>query len=102
MSRIGSSGGSSTGGGGSGNVTGLPPTDVQAIARWVDTGGTTIENSPNTFIQDSGAIQAAGFITDRVVTEQITIPTDYTMLAANLVITTGEIVIEADGELLII
>jgi hypothetical protein len=102
MSRIGSSSAQSSGGG-SGNVTGVPPTDVNAIARWNNTSGTSIKNSPGTFVQDGGAIQASGFITDRSVTTLISIPNEYSMIAPELEIElTGAIEIELDGELIII
>lgn len=85
-----------------GVVTGLPPTDVRAIARWADTTGTTIENSPGTLIQDSGAIQANGFIGSRSITTLISIPSGSYMVAAELEIEPlGAIEIELDGELII-
>ena len=102
MARIGS-GGSSTSGVSPGNVTGIPPTTVGAIARWEDTSGTTIENSPGTLVQDGGAIEASGFITNRSITTLIHIPTEYSMIAPELEIElTGSIEIEPDGELIII
>lgn len=88
---------------GSGNVTGFPPTDIGAIARWADTAGTEIENSAGTFVQDSGAIQMQASLSDRVITGQVDIPTDYSMLASNVIIeTTGQIIINVDAELLIL
>jgi len=89
--------------GGSGGVTGVPPTTSQAIARWVDTGGTTIEDSPGTFVQDGGAIQASGFLTNRSITTQVIIPSLYSWIAPELEIElSGSIFIEPDGELIII
>jgi hypothetical protein len=90
-------------GGGSGNVIGLPPTDINAIARWADTSADSIKNSPGTLIQDGGAIQAAGFIGNRSVTTLISIPSEYYMIAAELELElTGAIQLEADGELIIL
>lgn len=87
----------------SGNVTGFPPTDPRAIARWVDTAGTQIENSPGTLVQDGGAIQASGFITNRSVTTLVSVPSQYSWIAPELEIElTGSIEIEPDGELIII
>lgn len=87
----------------SGNVTGLPPTDIRAIARWADTGADTIENSPGTLVQDGGGIQANGFITKRSVTTLVSIPTGETMIAPELEIElTGSIELELDAELIII
>jgi hypothetical protein len=86
----------------SGTVTGIPPTTITAIARWADTTGTTIENSL-ALIQDGGAIQASGFLTNRSVTTLISIPSEFSMIAPELELElTGEIDIEADGELIII
>lgn len=88
---------------GNGNVTGLPPTDIRAIARWSDITGTTIENSPGTLIQDGGAIEASGFITQRSVTTLVTIPSGESWIAPELELeVTGSIEIEIDGELIII
>lgn len=86
-----------------GNVTGLPPTTIDAIARWADTTGTTIKNSPGTFIQDGGAIQASGFLTTRSVTTLVSVPSGESWIAPELEIElTGAIEIELDGELIII
>lgn len=88
---------------GTGNVTGLPPTDINAITRWADTTGTTIKNSPNTLVQDGGAIEASGFITDRSITTAVSVPSEYSWIAPELEIElSGSIEIEADGELIII
>lgn len=97
MSRIGSSTGKN------GNVSGVPPTDVNAIARWDNTTGTLIKNSPGTYIQDGGAIQASGFITNRTVSTLVSVPSGQTWIAPELEIElTGAIEIELDGELVII
>lgn len=87
---------------GTGNVTGVPPTDINAITRWADTTGTTIKNSPGTKVQDSGAIEAQGFLTQRSVANLVTIPSGESWIAPELEIDGGSIEIEADGELIII
>lgn len=88
---------------GSGNVTGVPPTDINAIARWDDTAGTIIKNSPGTYIQDSGAINAQGFISHRTVTSLVTVSTGDSWIAPSLTIAPGGvIVLESDSELIII
>lgn len=88
---------------GSGNVTGVPPTDINAIARWDDTAGTIIKNSPGTYIQDGGGIQASGFLTERSVTTLVSIPSSFSWIAPELEIESGgSIEIELDGELIII
>jgi hypothetical protein len=87
----------------SGNVTGVPPTTIGAIAQWADTIGETIANSPGTFVQPGGSIQAGGFIGNRSITTTISIPAEYYMIAAELELEpTGSIQLEADGELIII
>jgi hypothetical protein len=93
----------STSGGGSGTVTGIPPTNIGAIARWADTTGTTIENSPDTNVQDSGAIEAQGFISERNVNGTVTVNTDETWIAPGLTMQPGSnIIIAAGGQLLIL
>lgn len=102
MARIGASGngGATTGASG---VNGVPPTDIDAIARWNDTTGTTIKNSPGTLVQDGGAIQSNGFITQKNITTLISIPTGYSMIAPELEIElSGSIEINADASLIII
>ena len=87
----------------SSGVVGIPPTTIDAIARWADTTGTTIKDSPGTFIQDGGAIQASGFMGNRSITTLVHIPSEYYMEAAELEIElSGAIEIEPDGELIIL
>lgn len=88
---------------GSGNVTGIAPTDIRAIARWNDTSGTTIENSPGTLVQDSGAIEAQGFITNRIVTGTVVVNTNESWISPSLVIQPGGmILLSPDSELILI
>lgn len=87
----------------SGGVTGIPPTTIDAIARWADTTGTTIKDSPGTFVQDGGSIQASGFMGNRSITTLVHIPSDYYMESAELEIElSGAIEIEPDAELIIL
>jgi hypothetical protein len=91
-----------TPGSGSGNVTGIPPTTIGAIAVWADTLGTTIENSL-TNVQNSGAIEAQGFISERNVNGTVTVHTDETWIAPGLTLQSGaNVIIASGGELLII
>lgn len=102
MSRVQTSNGASTGGSGTGNVTGIPPTGIRDIAIWADTTGTTIEDS-GSLVQVGGAIQSPGFLTDRSVTTVVSVPSYYSWIAPELQIElSGAIEIEADGELIII
>lgn len=104
MPRIGSSGtgGASNGGGGSGNVTGLPPTDVGAIARWVDTTGSTIQNSPGTLVQDGGMIQAQGFAFNRQILNDIVVPNHYTMMNTDIEMVSGDLTLLGSAVLLLL
>lgn len=87
---------------GSGNVTGIPPTTPTAIARWVDTLGTTIENSL-ALVQDGGAIEAQGFITERTVTATVLVNSGESWIAPSIVIAPGGVVIlSPDAELILV
>lgn len=89
-------------GAGSGNVTGLPPTDINAIARWNDTTGTTIKNSPGTYIQDGGAIQAQALIENRQIDTTINIPTNYTWVSDAIEMQPGGTITMQPGSKIII
>lgn len=87
---------------GSSGVTGIAPTTPGAIATWVDTGATTIQNSL-TNIQASGAIEAQGFITRQDVTGAVVVNQGEIWLAPSLNITsTGSIDLTGGGGLRII
>jgi hypothetical protein len=102
MSRIRTSTSGSTSSG-SGNVTGIPPTDINAITRWADTTGTTIQNSPGTVVQDSGAIEAQGYITNRNISGTVTVNGNQSWIAPALTLQPGaNVIIQAGGELIII
>ena len=94
----------STSGGGTGNVTGIPPTNINAITRWASTDGTQIKNSPGTNVQDSGAIEAQGFISKRaVVGVTVTVNTGETWIAPSVEMGPGGvIVLGSDAQLLIL
>jgi hypothetical protein len=86
----------------SGGVTGVPPTDINAITRWADTGGTMIKNSPHTLVQDSGAIEAQAFIFEREIANDVTVPDGYTMISTDVSLTTGDLILDGDGTLLLL
>lgn len=92
----------SSSGSGSGNVTGEPPTDINAIARWDSTDGTLIKNSPGTFVQDSGAINAQAFVFDRQIINDVIVPDHYSVIATDIEILTGSIILQGDAELVLI
>jgi hypothetical protein len=91
-----------TGSSGSGNVTGIPPTTIGAIAQWADTIGETIANSPGTFVQASGAINAQEFIFNRSIEGLVTVPDGYTMLATSIIIDTGNLVLDGTAQVLLL
>lgn len=89
-------------GSGTGNVTGIAPTTVGAIAVWDNTFASVIQNSL-TNVQDSGAIEAQAYITRRSVTGQVTVNSDETWIAPSIELALeGSIVIESGGDLLIV
>lgn len=101
MALIQNSGGS--GSGGTGTVTGPGLSTDKAIARWDGTTGTIIQDSPGTLVQNSGAIEAAGFITQRNITSTITVNTGESWIAPALSIAPGGvIVLNRDTQLIII
>jgi hypothetical protein len=102
MPRIGSSAPPASGGG-SGNVIGPGSSTDKAIVRWDGTTGTYIQDSPGTYVQDGGAVEAQGFITKRVIDTNVTVPGGYTWIAPNIELDVGgSIVIDPNGQLLIV
>jgi hypothetical protein len=102
MSRIQSSGtGGNNGGGGSGNVTGVPPTNVNDIAVWGDTTGTTIKDSL-AIVQTGGAVQSQGFVFDRQIINDITVPDHYTIINSDLELISGDIYLDGDSQLILL
>lgn len=96
LDQVGSSGS------GSGDVTGTPPSDDKAITRYLGTSGLIIQNSPGTRVQDSGAIEAQGFITNRTISGTTTVSSSETWIAPSLEMTPGSIIQLASGAQLII
>lgn len=83
-------------------VIGIAPTTPGAIATWVDTDATTIQNTL-TNVQSSGAIESQGFITNRLVSGTVTVNSTQTWIAPALTIEPGgNIVIQPGGELILI
>lgn len=96
MSRIRAASGSATGGGGSGNVTGIPPTTIGAIAVWDNTTATLLINSL-TNVQASGAIEAQAFISVRDITGLVTVNPDETWIAPNIELSSGGSIVIASN-----
>lgn len=92
----------STGGTGTGDVTGPASSTDNAIARYDGTTGKIIQNS-KAILQDSGSIEASSFVGNKEITEAIVIPVKNYMIASGLTITlTGSITISSDSDLLLI
>jgi hypothetical protein len=100
MSRIRAGTGSTPSSGG--DVTGIPPTTIDAIARWNDTTGTTIKNSPGTLVQDSGAIEMQAALQDRQILNDVIVPNHYTMLQTDVFLISGDIILDGDSTLLLL
>ena len=91
-----------TSGSGSGDVTGPLPSTDNAITRYDGTSGKVIQTSLTT-LQDGGGIEAQGFITRKLITDSIEIGSNQTMLTSGFSIElTGELIIDGDGELVVV
>ena len=87
---------------GTSGVVGVPPTTLGAIATWVDTGATTIQNTL-TNVQASGAIEAQGYITNRNISGTVTVNSTETWIAPALTLQPGSnVVLQPGAELIII
>jgi hypothetical protein len=87
---------------GTGDVVGIAPTTPGAIATWVDTMATTIQNSI-TNVQASGAIEAQGYITNRNVSGTVTVNGTESWIAPGLTLQPGSnVIIQPGGEIIII
>ncbi len=85
-----------------GGVVGIAPTNIGAITRWADTTATTIENSPGTNVQDSGAIEAQGFITNRQVNGTVTVGATESWISPGLQLQPGAVIVMNPGAELIV
>lgn len=85
---------------GSGVIGPATSTD-NAITRWDGTTGNLIQNSKS-ILQDGGAIEAQAFLFHRNIQDLVTIPSEYSMIATDIVIDGGELIINDDAELVII
>lgn len=91
--------GTSTGGG---DVFGPTSATDKAIARYDTTTGKLIQNS-KAIVQDGGAVVAQGFIANKLITDEIVIGANQVFVTSGFSIElTGELVIEADGEFVLV
>lgn len=85
-----------------GDVSGPGSSTDKAIARWNGITGEFLNDS-KTKVQDSGAIEAQAFITRRNVTDAVTVGAGQTWVSPSIVVElTGSIVVDADGEIIIV
>lgn len=83
-------------------VRGPSSSTDKGIARYDGTTGQLIQDS-KALVQDGGAIVAQGFITKKIITDNVTVGSDEVMLTDGFSLEdTGELVIEEDGELVIV
>jgi len=86
---------------GGGAVNGPTSSTDKAIARWNGTSGTLLQNSL-TIVQDGGAVQGQGFVFNRVIQNDVTIPDKYVMITRDIVMDTGDIIMNGDAELIVL
>lgn len=82
-------------------ISGPSITTNNAVTRWDGTTGTVVKNS-KAILQDGGGLEAQAFLFHRNIEDTVVIKSDYSMIATDLVVDTGEIIIEDDAELVII
>jgi len=85
-----------------GSVTSAGTSTDKAIARWDGTSGTVIQNSPYSIVQDGGAIQAQGFVFNRQILNDVTVPSHYTMINTDVELVSGDIYLLSDATLLLL
>jgi hypothetical protein len=89
-------------GSGSGVTSNSIPASDKSISRYDGISGTEIRDS-KTLVQDGGAIEAQGFITRTLITDEVTIHSNQVMISSSFSIEpSGSLVIEADAELVIV
>ena len=85
-----------------GNVVGPSVSDDNAIARYDGITGKLIQNS-KAFVQDGGALTAQGYILNKQIIDVVTIQSNFAMIVPSFSIElTGELIIDADGEIVIV
>lgn len=88
---------------GSGDVNGPSSSTDKAITRWDGTTGKLIQDSPGTLVQDGGAVETAGFITNRNLSTTVTVHTGETWIAPSMNLLPGSlIVLEGDAQFIIL
>lgn len=89
------------GGGGSGSVNGPGSSTDNAIVVWNGTTGTLIKDS-FAIMESSGAIMSQGFIENRQILRTTTVPDKFIMISKDVELTSGDLILQGDGELIIV
>lgn len=85
-----------------GGISRIGSTTDKSITRWVADDSDTVQGS-NTKVQDSGAIEAQSFITNRRVTGTVTVPDGSSWIAPNIEMQPGGVIIlEPDAQLILV
>lgn len=85
-----------------GGVTRVGSTVDKSIPRWVGASQNKIDGS-KALIQDSGAIESQGYITNRVVTNTVTVNNNQSWISPSLEIAPGGIIVlSANSQLIIV
>jgi hypothetical protein len=77
------------------------PTVNKSIPRWVGDNQDVIDGS-KVIIQDGGGIEAQAFLFHRYIEDSVEIRNEFSMIATDIIIDGGEIIINSDAELVII
>lgn len=96
MARIGASGG-----GGSSVQTILPVNDSE-ISVFVGSDGKYITSHGNAVVKTGGYVQAQGFIFNRQITTDVTVPDHYSIIASNIELNGGSITLAGDSTLVLV
>lgn len=89
-------------GGSGGGINRIGPTTDKSITRWLGNSADNVQGS-KTLLQDGGGIEAQGFVTRTLITDQLTIRSEQVMVTGGFSVeAAGELVIESDGELIVV
>ena len=91
-----------TAGAGSGDVTGPVTSTDKGIARYDGTTGEVIEDSPYSIVQDGGGVQAQAFVFNRQILNNVTVPDKHDVVAADIEIVSGDLILQGDAQLVLI
>jgi len=90
-----------TTGTGSGDVTGPSSSTDNAITRYDGITGKLIQNS-SAILDDSGGITTQAFVFNRQILADITVPDKHVIIAREVELISGDIILNGDAEIVII